>query len=93
LKSNPDIFERSSEFPSEEIKKIGRRLDAVENKIEFLEASAASIEDLKVLERHLNELATLLCDLIQQVEALREQLGHILDKVSDLWRCVKRCRC
>jgi uncharacterized coiled-coil DUF342 family protein len=78
---------------SEEIEKLRSRLDAAENKIEFLEASAASIEDLKVLQKQLNELAELLCGLIQQVNALREQLDRILDKVSDLWREVAdECR-
>jgi uncharacterized protein YoxC len=94
MKTDDAIFEHSGEFPSEEIKKIGKRLDAVENKIEFLEVSAASIEDLKVLQKQLNELAGLLCDLMQQVDALREQLGRILDIVSDLWREVSaKCRC
>jgi len=86
------IFELSE--LSSDVKNIQRRLGVVENKIEFLEASVASIEDLKVLERQLNELAELLCGLIQQVDALREQLDRILDKVSDLWREVAdECRC
>jgi chromosome segregation ATPase len=94
MKIDDAIFEHSGEFPSEEIRKLRRRLDAVENKIEFLEASAVSIEDLKVLQKQLNELAGLLCDLMQQVDVLREQLGRTLDIVSDLWREVAdECRC
>jgi len=80
--------------PIFELSKLRRRLDAVENKIEFLEASATSIEDLKVLQKQLNELAELLCELTQQVDALREQLDHALDMVSNLWREVEQeCRC
>jgi chromosome segregation ATPase len=79
--------------PIFELSKLRRRLDAVENKIEFLEASATSIEDLKVLQKQLNELAELLCELTQQVDALREQLDCILDIISDLWREVSaKCR-
>jgi predicted nuclease with TOPRIM domain len=91
MKSGEAIFELSKH--SSEIEKIWKRLEAFEVRVKRLEAGAASLEGLEVLQRWLNELAELLCDLMQQVDALREQLGHALDKVSDLWGCVRRCRC
>jgi DNA repair ATPase RecN len=89
MKSGEAIFELSKH--SSEIEKIWKRLEAFEARVKSLEAGAASLEDL---ERQLNELAGLLCDLMQQVDALREQLGRTLDIVSDLWREVSpKCRC
>jgi hypothetical protein len=94
MKTDDAIFEHSGEFPSEETKKLRRRLDAALASRNSILFSTASIEDLKVLQKQLNELAGLLCDLMQQVDALREQLGRTLDIVSDLWRGVSpKCRC
>jgi chromosome segregation ATPase len=92
MKTDVGIFELSKH--SSEIEKIWKRLEAFEARVKSLEAGAASLEDLEVLQRQLNELAGLLCDLMQQVDALREQLGRTLDIVSDLWReASPKCRC
>jgi chromosome segregation ATPase len=94
------IFELSE--LSEEIEKIRKRLDSLENRVELIEASYVSIVDLqKQVERiaselrrpqaqkhaaELNALADSLCRLMQQI-------GELVDKVIGMWReVVDECR-
>jgi len=61
---------------------------------DIFERSLKFPSEVRNIQRRLNELSELLCELTQQVDALREQLDRALDMVSNLWREVSpKCRC
>ena len=104
MKTDVGIFELSK--LSEEIEKLQKRLDSVENRIELIEASMASLEDLRVLQKQVEriasglrqpqaqKLAAELNALADSLCRLMQQIGELVDKVISMWKEVEQeCRC
>jgi len=96
MENDARIFELSES--SEEIEKLQKRLDSIENRLELIEANYVTITDLEVVQKQVEKIASELWQAqAQKVAAelnaladalchLMQQIGELVDRVINMWR-------